>query len=56
MSNNLTSDLTDIAWPPTYSNPNVPSLDMNGNLAGLTSISTQTLSVNGASLVSTENK
>ncbi len=51
---NTTTDLSDTVWPPTYTNPNVPTLDMNGNLVGLNSLSTLTLTVNGASLDNTQ--
>ncbi len=54
MSNNITQDLSDTVWPPSYANPNVPALDMNGNLYGLTSLSTAAFILNGASMGSTE--
>ncbi len=51
---NTTQDLSDTVWPPSYANPNVPALDMNGNLYGLTSLSTAAFTLNGASMGSQE--
>lgn len=54
MSNNITQDISDSASPPSYTNPNAPTLDMDGNLYNLNSVTTTALTVNGASLSATQ--
>ncbi len=53
-SNNISNDIADNASPPTYTNANVPTLDMDGNLTNLSNVSTTTLTVNGVNINSTE--
>lgn len=53
-TNNITNDIADVASPPTYTNANVPTLDMDGNLTNVSNVSTATLTVNGVNINSTE--
>jgi fibronectin-binding autotransporter adhesin len=53
-TNNITNDIADSTSPPSYTNANVPTLNMNGTLSNLTNLSTTTLTVNGVNIDSSE--
>lgn len=53
-TNNITTDIADVASPPTYTNSNVPTLNMDGNLTNVANVSTTTLTVNGVNIDSAE--
>lgn len=53
MSSNLTTDLADLAMPPTQSNVNVATLDQSNNLYNINSPSAQTITIDGTTLTGT---